>query len=140
MAQSSRSTIVLARVAGPLLALSGPALIARPAIIPHLIDSFAADPAAPLLWGFIALLLGLTVLVFHQRWSTPLEIAITLLGWVLIVRAIILLFIPEMGIGIARTVLAASPNAVFAVGTVTTLLGAWLSYEGFRTKISDSRS
>jgi hypothetical protein len=139
MAQSSHSTVVLARIAGPLLALSGPALIARPAIIPHLIDSFAADPAAPLLWGFIALLLGLTVLAFHQRWNGPLEIAITLLGWVLILRGIVLFFIPEIGIGIARSMLAAAPNAVAVIGAVTTVLGAWLSYEGFRTKISDTR-
>jgi hypothetical protein len=133
MTQPSQSTTVLARIAGPLLAITGLALSARPAFISQMIDRFASDPSAPILWGFVALLLGLTVLAFHQRWSGPVEIAITLLGWILIVRGVILLFVPEQAIEVARTVLNAAPHATVAAGAVVAVIGAWLSFVGLRS-------
>jgi hypothetical protein len=131
MAQA-QATIVLARIVGPLLAISGLALSARPAIMPRIIDAFAADSTAPLLWGFMALLLGLTVLAFHQRWNGPVEIAITLLGWILILRGVILLLFPEEGIAVARTILSSVPQAIVVIGAVVAAIGAWISFMGFR--------
>ena len=128
----AQSTIVLARIVGPLLAVSGLALSARPGIIPRIIDAFAADPSAALLWGFMALLLGLTVLAFHQRWNGPVEIAITLLGWILILRGVILLLFPEEGIAVARTILNAAPQAIIVIGAVVAAIGGWISFMGFR--------
>ena len=128
----AQSTIVLARIVGPLLAVSGLALSARPGIIPRIIDAFAADPSAALLWGLMALLLGLTVLAFHQRWNGPVEIAITLLGWILILRGVILLLFPDEGILVARAILSAAPQAIIVIGAVVAAIGAWISFMGFR--------
>jgi uncharacterized protein YjeT (DUF2065 family) len=128
----AQSTIVLARIVGPLLAVSGLALSARPGIMPRIIDAFATDPSEALLWGFVALLLGLTVLAFHQRWNGPVEIAITLLGWILILRGVILLLFPEEGIAVARTILESVPQAIVVIGAVVAAIGAWISFMGFR--------
>lgn len=130
------STIIIARILGPLLLIIGLALVVRPSILAGIVDAFAADSSTPLIWGIFALTFGLTILAFHWRWRGVLEIVITVIGCASVVRGVVLLFVPMEAIGVARTVLSAAPVAVIVIGALTALLGAWLSFEGFRAKTS----
>ena len=128
------STVIIARILGPLLLIVGLALAVRPSILAGIVDAFAADSSTPLIWGLFALTFGLTILAFHWRWRGAVEIVITLIGCLSIVRGVVLLFIPMQAIGVARTVLTAAPPAVIAIAVVAALIGAWLTFEGFRAK------
>jgi len=130
-----QSTAIIARIIGPMLVIVGLAIVVRPSIFIGAIDTFWADAAAPLLWGIISLLLGLTILALHWRWRRPVEIAVTLIGVLSLARGVALLFVPEPPIAFIRAVLADAPLAVVTIGAAGALLGAWLSYEGFRAKV-----
>ena len=132
----SASTVIIARIIGPLFLIVGLALAVRPSIVAGIVDAFAADSSTQLIWGIFALIFGLTILAFHWRWTGIVEIVITLIACLSVVRGVVLLFIPMEAIGVARSVLTAAPMAVIAIGVVTALLGAWLSFEGFRAKTS----
>ncbi len=135
MNADSHATAILARVIGPIMAIMGLAIVVRPGFFVRAVDAFAADPLAPLVWGFIALTMGLTILAFHQRWRGAVAIAITLIGWLLVVRGVVLLFVVDQLIGFVRSTLAASPQMLVVPGAVMILIGAWLSFAGFRARI-----
>lgn len=127
----AQSTLILARVIGPLLAAMSLAVVIRPSVFIGVVDSFAADAVTPLTWGFLALVLGLSVLAFHRLWDTWGEIAITVIGVISVVRGLILLFIPTQAIAVARDLLGAAPAVVMLAAVLTALLGAWLTYVGY---------
>lgn len=136
MQAPAQSTLILARVIGPLLVAMGLAVVIRPSAFIGVVDVFAADAVTPLTWGFLALLLGLIVLAFHRRWNTWLEIAITVIGVISVVRGLILLAIPTQAIAVARDLLGTAPVAVILAAALAALLGAWLAYAGYGENFS----
>lgn len=135
MQTPTQSTLILARIMGPLLAAMGLAVVIRPSVFIGVVDSFAADAVTPLTWGFLALLLGLIVLAFHRLWNTWAEIAITVIGVISLVRGLILLFIPTQAIAVARDLLGTAPAIVTLAAILTALLGGWLAYVGYGDEI-----
>jgi len=131
MQTPAQSTLILARIIGPLLLAMGLAVVIRPSTFVGVVDAFAADAVTPLTWGFLALLLGLVVLAFHRLWNTWSDIAITVIGVISVVRGLILIFIPTQAIAVARDLLGTAPTVVMLGGLVTALLGAWLAYTGY---------
>jgi hypothetical protein len=133
------STVILARVIGPLMVAMGLAVAIRPSVFVGVVDAFAADAVTPLTWGFLALLLGLIVLAFHRTWNTWLETAITVIGVISLVRGLILLFIPTQAIAVARDLLGAAPALVILIGVISILLGAWIAYGGYADELPDHK-
>ena len=135
MNADSHATTILARIIGPVMLVMGLAVILRPALFLRAADAFAADAMAPLVWGFMALIMGLTILAFHQRWKGAVAIAITLIGWLLVVRGVVLLFVADQLIEFVRATIASSPQMLIGPSAVMILIGAWLSFAGFRVRI-----
>lgn len=136
MQTPAQSTLILARIIGPLLLAMGLAVVIRPSVFIGVVDSFAADAVTPLTWGFLALLLGLVVLAFHRLWNSWLEITITVIGVVSVVRGLILLFIPTQAIAVARDLLGTAPAVVMLAAVIAALLGVWLAYVGYGEEFS----
>ncbi len=136
MQTPAQSTLILARIIGPLLMAMGLAVAIRPSVFIGVVDSFAADAVTPLTWGFMTLLLGLIVLAFHRLSSTWTEIAITVIGVISVVRGAILIFIPTQAIAVARDLLGTAPAIVMLAGVITAILGAWLAYTGYGEEFS----
>jgi uncharacterized protein YjeT (DUF2065 family) len=128
------TTIILARILGPVLLLSGAAIAARPEIFLYIIDTFQADAASPSRWGFVALAIGLVILALNHRFNGTMEIVITLIGVLSLVRGLVLLLAPDQAMTLARSVAETTPIAVRATGAVVALLGLWLSLAGFRAR------
>lgn len=128
------ATLIIARILGPLLLIIGIAIAVRPSTMVGVLEAFAADASTPLIWAVFALTFGLVILAFHWRWRGLVESVITLIACLSVVRGIVLLFMPETAIGLARTLLSAAPYAVLAIGVVSALIGAWLLLESFRNR------
>lgn len=136
MQTPAQSTLILARIIGPLLVAMGVAVVIRPSVFIGVVDSFAADAVTPLMWGFLALLLGLVILAFHRLWNTWTEVVITVIGVISLVRGVILLFIPTQALTVARDLLGTAPAAVTLGAVLLALLGAWLAYTGYGDEFS----
>jgi hypothetical protein len=135
MQTPAQSTLILARIIGPLLVAMGLAVVIRPSVFIGVVDSFAADAVTPLMWGFVGLLLGLVVLAFHRLWNTWTEIAITVIGVISVVRGLILLFIPTQAVAVARDLLGTAPFVVMLAAVLAAVLGGWLAYVGYGDEI-----
>ena len=83
-------------------------------------------------WRFVALC-GLLIIAFHQYWSSPAAVMISLFGWFLALRGLILLTVPEL---ILRGG-AASMNMIPVVRigfSILVVVGLWLTYVGWLAK------
>lgn len=124
------ATLIAARILGPLLLAAGVAFILQRARMLGAVDAFIEDDTLAVFAGFISLALGLTLTALHDRWSGFTQIVISLIGWIAVVRGVLLLFAPAIAQQAAAHFVT-QPAIAPIVGCVLALLGVWLAYVGF---------
>lgn len=129
-------THTFARVIGPWLVLVPGVLVLRTPDIGALVSGFFGAPI--LVWFAGALLLfgGIVIIAFHQYWSNPAAILISLFGWFLALRGLALLAIPR---AMERAVDVSARQIVyvrFGFG-VLAAIGLYLAYVGWIVKSRD---
>ena len=127
------STRTLARIVGPTLVAGGLAVLVRRGELAGILDSFAQDAAIGMITGLIGFVVGLVLLTYHGRISTPAALAMTLLGWLMLARGLALLFAPSW-VMVAAHWFVETPHAFDITGVIVALFGAWLSTVGFSAR------
>jgi len=88
--------IFLASIFGPFLAIIGLWMVLYGENLVKVITSVKNTAGAFYLGGIINLLLGLTIIAQNNLWLWSGALLVTLLGWVWIIRGILVLFIPQL--------------------------------------------
>jgi len=131
--ESKTRTRAFARIIGPFLVLVPGILVVRAPNLGTILSAFFQNEALVWVLGSLLLFCGLMIIAFHQYWSSPAAVMISLFGWFLALRGLILLTVPEW---IMRGG-AASMNVVPVVRagfSILVLVGLWLTYVGWFTK------
>lgn len=130
--ESSRRTHACARVIGPFITLVPGIVILRTPDLGTIIHDFFQNTALVWMMGALLLLCGLMIIAWHQYWSSPAAIAISLFGWFLALRGLALLAMPQV---LQKGALGATshPLLVRAGFGLLMLLGCWLTIVGWRT-------
>jgi hypothetical protein len=123
---------VTAKILGPLALFSGAALFSQTGRMIGVIDAVMVNDGLMMGAGFLSMLGGLIVLAFASSWRSFTEIIITLMGWLSLVRGIIVIFAPAIVHG-AAIWLTSNPAIMSIAGGVLALLGLWLCFQGFFT-------
>jgi hypothetical protein len=79
--------------------------------------------------GVLSLILGIAMVLSHNIWVSNWRIVITLLGWLILVRGIVLLFFPKICLNFLKKI-KDNQNIPFALVAVV-ILGCILIYFGF---------
>jgi len=137
--ESELRTRAFARVLGPFLVLVPGIIIVRAPDIEALLHSFFLNEVIMWFVGAFLLLCGLLIIAFHQYWSNAAAIIISLFGWFLALRGLLLLTAPQMIARGAYSALKLLP-AVRAGFSILVLSGIWLTYVGWFVKPPDSDS
>lgn len=82
------TSIVIARIMGPLMLIMGLSLLLNADAFRAMAKDFMKSRALVYLAGFITLLLGLLVVVFHNVWAPGWPVIITVFGWIMVVAGI----------------------------------------------------
>lgn len=132
----SARTRAFARVLGPWLVIVPGIIALRISDMDALVSGFFENPA--LIWFAGALLLfgGLLIIAFHQHWSSAAAILISLFGWFLALRGLMLMAAPQL---MERAVAATSGSVLpvrLGFGALV-LAGLWLTFEGWIAKPPD---
>lgn len=124
------TTLVLARIIGPVLVAAGIMLITQPDRMLTALGGYLLNDSLVILSAFVSLILGLCVVTFHPRWDTVSGIFISLIGYGLAVRGVILIFAPQLMHEGAMFI--TTQRHVFPItGCALALLGVWLTYVGY---------
>jgi hypothetical protein len=127
--ESQARTRAFARVLGPWLAIV-PGIIAlrAPAMGTLASDFFKSDL---FVWFAGALLLfgGLLIIAFHQYWSSVAAVMISLFGWILALRGVVLMAAPDLYERASMSMGAIS--LVRLIFGALVVIGLYLTYVGW---------
>lgn len=123
-------TRMFARVLGPFLVIVDVAAVLRASDMRTLLSDFSANSAWPWMSGAFILIGGLVIVALHQHWHGPAAIIVSALGWLIVARAIFLLFFPDTFMSLADNMIGETVWLIVACG-VAALIGAYLTYVGW---------
>jgi hypothetical protein len=124
------TSIFLARLIGPVMALVGVSLIVNEAAFRKMAEEALRSPALIFFSGMILLPAGLAVVLSHNRWVMDWPVIITLLGWVAVISGALRVFAPDRAARIGENFLTRKEVIVVAA-SFWLVVGAVLSYFGF---------
>ena len=123
-------SIFIARLLGPVFVIAGIAVLTRPRAFRTIIGEFIQNSVLPYMSGVLGLVGGLAIVLTHDVWSTDWRVLITLIGWIMVLRALATILAPQHIVGVGNW-LVRHRSALFAGGLLAVALGAVLSYFGY---------
>ena len=94
------------------------------------------NQSATVILGMFALLAGLAIVNLHNLWVSDWRVIITILGWLAIVRGALSLSFPNKMYGVGEIILA-SRSGTMIIALIVLVLGAFLSWMGYRASKSE---
>ena len=88
-------TIFLARLFGAYSLVAAAWLLARKETVLALVDRIFGDPVFESLIGLLRLIVGLAIVIGHDRWGNWVEILVSLIGWIALFSGMSALFLPS---------------------------------------------
>ena len=95
-----------------------------------LLREFIADRAVIFITGILALLAGVAIVNAHNVWVPDWRVIVTILGWLFVMRGVMLLVFP-LTVQVFGDRIVASQQGVVAGATVSFVLGAILCIMGY---------
>ena len=131
MHEAMETTLFLAKVMGLYFMVVGPVMALRRQALGRLFDDFAGNRPLVFLASVMTLILGLLLVVSHNHWVAGWPVIVTLLSWLVLVKAVVYLFLPFDVM--ARSVARFNRPAWFTLGgPLTAALGLFLAGKGFQ--------
>ena len=126
----SPRTAFLSKLVGLYGVVIALALFANKQMLVVAVTGLYHDSSIVLIYGVMALGIGLAMVLGHNVWSGTPAIIITIIGWLALLKGLALLFLPASVQ--AAYFLGIQYNQYFyAYAAVTLVVGLYLSYEGF---------
>lgn len=129
-AKSADTTRRFARVLGPFFTIVSVTVVTRTPDMRQLLAEFGASAIWPWVTGAFVLLGGVIVVALHPHWRGAAAVIVSLLGWMMVLRGILLLAFPDTFLSIAEHSIGAEPlwRTVFGAFAV---IGLYLVYVGW---------
>jgi hypothetical protein len=135
-------TKYIARLMGPVMLVIGIGmalgLIMEGESYSSLLKEFIGSRALIFITGVLALLAGLAIVNVHNLWVRDWRVIVTILGWLLVLRGIMLLLFPALVQTLGDRVVAAK-SGIVAGAVITFVIGAILSIMGYEDLWSEKR-
>jgi len=126
MVTAAATTLCLSILLGVYMLAASVGLFTDPDRGVKLVDDLERSPGLMYLLAVVAFTVGALIILFHNRWTDPLAIIVTLIGWAALIEGLVLLAFPAIWFGLARPFMR--HLRVFAA--VTALCGAALIIAG----------
>jgi hypothetical protein len=123
------SSIYLARLIGPVLAVLGLGMLVQPTAFLTVANDVVRSPALLYFASIIGLLGGIALVLAHNVWRQDWSVIITVLGWISVVDATFWILLPRQWAQLWLPLMG--PTFVVVGGIVVLLAGAVLSYFGY---------
>jgi len=131
----SSRTLFLSRLLGLYFLICGLAMIVHKQVFTDAIATASGNPVAMWYFSLIVALAGLAMVLVHNVWSkSPVAVIVTLLGWLTLLKGIAYLFLPAKWLAGCFQAVLNSAAYFYSATAFMLVLGAYLTYEGFRSK------
>jgi len=129
----SPRTVFLSKLIGLFSLLFGVSMLVNKQTTVTDVGSIFQDPALVLVLGAIVLSAGLALVISHNVWSGGAAIVVTLMGWLTLIKGLILLFLSPAAL--TAYFQALNYERMFYVyAAILLILGLFLTSAGYRAK------
>jgi len=90
-----QSSIIIAHILGIIFVVLGVSLFTNKKAVAALLEESTKNGALMWTFGFLSLTMGAIVITFMDSWNSNVEILITILGWLMLLKGIALLILPS---------------------------------------------
>lgn len=122
------TSLFLAKVMGLFMLIVSLTLLINFHTFPKRVKELTKNTLLVFISGFPALLLGLLIVLTHNVWENDPRVIITLLGWLILIKGILRISMPEKLAGFAARI---SPRGLFVMLLIILFVGAYLALFGF---------
>lgn len=122
-------SIFVAQVAAIIYLSVGVGILVDKKYYSKVFDNMLKDTTAMYLGGFMALLVGFALVTFHNDWMKSWEVLVTVIGWMALVKGVMLIAFPRTFLGIVKPWIKSKNLSAMAVAVV--VLGLIFGYFGF---------
>ena len=131
----SPRTIFLSRLLGLFLLIVSLSLFLRRPEVLAIMSALIQDGPLLLILGMAALVAGLAMVLTHNIWSGgALPVVVTLFGWIILLRGLVLLMLPhEMIVRLFEMSRLGDFFIIYAA--IPLILGLYLTFAGFTASI-----
>jgi len=124
------TSILIAKFMGPTMIVAGCSMFLNRKRMTAIFEDFVKSPALIFLAGFMALILGLAFVIFHNHWVAGWPVLITIYGWLALFGGILRVVFPEVAMSMGKWMLEKEMMLVVS-GVANILLGAFFTYQGY---------
>jgi hypothetical protein len=122
---------LIARLIGPLFAALGLGMLVNATFYATAVGEGAASPVLIAISGMATLLGGIAILNAYHAWTYDWRVLVTIIGWLFIIAGLIRLILPKF-VETAAPAVYSGPAAGIVAGAVILVIGAVLSFAGYR--------
>jgi hypothetical protein len=136
----SRLTTFLSRLIGLSAVLFALSLVTHKQASVETMTALVHNPPLLLIFGMVWLIAGLAIILGHNVWSGGvLPVVVTLVGWLILLRGLLLLTLPPLAAVGLFTGLHYD-QLFYLYIAISLVFGAYLTYGGFSSTISKRTS
>ncbi|KTD35862.1 Integral membrane protein (PIN domain superfamily) [Legionella nautarum] len=121
--------LIIAQIAGLYLLIMSIIMLVRRDTYRQFVAHLKPSSGLIIMTASFALIIGLFIIVIHNRWVFEPDVVITLLGWIITIKSILWLAIPEQMLAFTRGLYRSNWYYVFIV--ILALIGIFLILKGF---------
>lgn len=118
-------TILVAKILGIYLVVSGLFLIIKGKTVPHLLKDFFGHPAIVYLTGVILIFLSSIYLLQYNIWNGTPQMLVTIFVWLVLVKGLAYIFMPQM---LNQTFVKKFRTTFGAYGFIAIVIGIYLFF------------
>lgn len=122
------TSILLAQILGLLYLVMGLSFLLNHKLWSKCLKDFSKNPGTVLLWGFVAIMMGLLMVSVHNLWVNDWRAVITVFGWAALLKGIFLLLFPLSAAELAGGFKSSKGYLIFAGIVCLGLAGFFLYY------------
>ncbi|KTC85337.1 MULTISPECIES: hypothetical protein [Legionella] len=122
-------SLIIAQIAGLYLLIMSIIMLLRRNTYRQFVAHLKPSSGLIIMTASFALILGLFIVVIHNRWVLEPDVIITLLGWIIVIKSILWLAVPEEMLAFTRGLYRSNWFYVFVI--VLAIIGIFLILKGF---------
>lgn len=121
--------ILVARLLAPIYLCVGLGMFLSQGYYKKSMTEIMESPVATYMSGTLALLAGVLIVIYHNIWESSWTLIITIIGWLSLIKGVLLLLIPEPFMDLFSPMVKGKYMPI--IGFIALALGLILGYFGF---------
>ena len=111
----------------------GIGIFINPGFYKKLFEDFCENSSTLYIGGAMALVIGYLLITFHNTWTKDFSVIITVIGWIALIKGILILVCPKIIIKMTKAILGKGSNLKIQA-IIVIIIGLLLAFLGFCPK------